>query len=275
MINIILPRVYESYSINNFFKNIINNSQLYCKEKNIVIFATKGSFPYGYWNGGRINNKGSGVFHRELNELSLTKIKTPIIFDCSNIFIEEKDYADTYMNTILNFFNNGANFIEVSNKDFFNYLLEKFPYYKYVLSEKYYLTDQDYEDAFLSNISYYLASFNNTNFIETCKEKNKIILNINNTCFLCNNFSNCDLITQKNQYNFSEEDIYFNCPEFLKNKLKICPLENLKDYLKLEISYFYIEDNFKDNQEYFYFLLDYLIKPEKQREVLELWERKK
>lgn len=274
MINLILPRIYESYSINNFFRDLTDYKEDYLKMP-VNIIMTQGSFPYMYWNGRYNNNFGIGLFHKEMTDLCLNKIKLPIIFNCDNIFITPNDYEDTYINTILQMFHTGPNMIEISNLDFMNFLHEKYPYYYFVISEHYFLTNQPYDFLGVDYIKYFKCSAANTDLIELISDKRKILLSINYPCFKCPNYAQCDLASQAAQYNYSEQIPQKECNTFQNERLKCLSLNQLKEMQKFGIINFTIEDNFYNNQEYFYFLLNYLIKPEKQKEVIEMWEKRK
>lgn len=271
MINLILPRIYESYEINNFFRELVNKKEYTIFPINIAM--AQGTFPYMYWNGRYNNNFGNGMFHKELTELSLKKINLPLIINCDNIFISLEDYEDTYANIILQKFHTGSNYIELNNLDFMNFLHKKYPYYYFVISEHYFLTGQSYDLVNLDYIKYFKCSAKNMDLINLISEKKKILLSINYPCFECINYSQCDLTAQAAQYNYSEQFPQKTCNNFQNKHLECMPLNSLKEIQKFGISNFIIEDNFSNNKEYFYFLLNYLIKPEKQKIVIEKWEQ--
>lgn len=275
MLNLSLPRVYFANNINNFFKEIITNENYKIKAQ-INLFGVSGSFPYMYWNGKFNNNIGNGVFRNELEFLSNKNINIPIHFDCTNVLLKLEDYYDTFGNIILELFQTGSNLIEISDLNFLNYINTKYPYYNFILSEYYYLQGNDYSKELLNNdkIKYIKCTLENQELINIIPDKRKIIASINYKCFTCPNYSDCNISLQLAQYNYSEKDISKNCL-ILQNYE--CPsLDDLKLIQKeTGISHFAIEDNFKNNQDYFYFLLNYLIKPEYQKDILEKWDRNK
>ena len=227
-----------------------------------------------YWNGRYNNNIGPGVLYHELNDLALNKVRYPILFNCDNIFIEEKDFFDSYANLVLNTFHTGANFIELNNLNLMQYLYEKYPNYYFVISEHYYLTGQSYDNDLLQKecIKYFRCSLKNTELLDIIPDKNKILLSINFPCFGCDNFSQCDISMQASQYSYSELCPTKNCPSFNANRLICLSIDQMQQFAKQGVTNFLIEDNFADNNEYFSFLLNLFVKEEHHREVIKMWE---
>lgn len=273
MLNLSLPRMYFADNINNFFKKIVSNEDKKLKTE-LTIFGVSGSFPYMYWNGKFNNNKGNGIFREQLQSLSGKGLGFPLHLDCSNVLLTQEDYYDTFGNIILELFQTGSELIEISNINFLNYINNKYPYYKFILSEYYYLQGQNYTTEILNNehIKYFKCSLENKELIDIIPNKTKIIASINYKCFTCPNYSDCNISLQLAQYNYSEKDVSRDC--LILQNYKCPSLDDLKVIQKeTGISHFAIEDSFKNNQDYFYFLLDYLIKPEYQKDILEKWDK--
>lgn len=271
MINLALPRAYNSCTINHFFKNLTYLNGEFFKIPINIAFA-HGSFPYMYWNGRYNNNSGNGMFYQELADLSSSnKFHLAFAFNCDNIFIEPNDYEDTYANTILTLFENGANLLEVHNMNFMEYLHNKYPYYYFIISEHYFLTNQSYDLLKQDYIKYFHCSAQNTELLAQIENKNKALISINYHCFNCKNYAECDLNAQLAQYSYSEKCPTQDCKIFNNNRLKSLSLEQILELKKMGFTNFVIEDNFSDNNEYFTFLLQFLIKPEYQPQVMYMW----
>lgn len=271
MINLALPRAYSSFSINQFFKALTQSDGNFFKTLINIPFV-HGSFPYMYWNGRYNNVSGEGVFYRELSDLSSSNsFHLPLALNCDNVFITPNDYKDTYANTILSMFENGANLLEVHNLDFMQYLHEKYPYYYFIISEHYFLMDQPYDLVMQDHIKYFHCSAKNTELLTSLPDKRKALISINYHCFSCPNYAQCDLNTQLAQYSYSENYPMKTCNSFQNDRLKSLSLEQMHELCKMGFFNFVIEDNFINDDEYFSFLLQFLIKPEHHATVITMW----
>ena len=130
-----LPSFFENLELNIALREINTFHPEYFKTQ-ITFHVSTGNFPYQYWNGG-FNNNGLKNINLSYDKISQfqSMYNIPIRFNCSNIFINENDYFDTNMNVILNIFENGANQIEISNLNFYDYLIKEYKNFNYVFSK--------------------------------------------------------------------------------------------------------------------------------------------
>ena len=136
MIYFTLQNFYENQKLNNILSTVNTNFPNSFKIPIKFIYAA-GSFPYTYWNGGINNNFGIGnntyitVFeYAQINIL-------PLRINCSNINLIDTDFDDNIMNVILNLLNNSSNAIELSNLKLYEYLYNKYPNFRYILSNNF------------------------------------------------------------------------------------------------------------------------------------------
>ena len=135
MINFILPNFYNNFLINEFilYQNKVIKAPIF--KTDIQFTYVSGSFPFSSWNGGLNCNKGT-TFPLYPDYNIYEKVMVPIRFNCNNVCLEEFDYSDEHMNIILKLNENGANTIEITNLELMIYIMEKYPLYKFVFSER-------------------------------------------------------------------------------------------------------------------------------------------
>ena len=153
--NFILSDSFYKSSVNNFFREMSIKDKDYFLDQNINFIGSTISFPFCYWNGSfnfNINNAPVLLYDNFLNISKSTGL--PLYLDFSNLLLDEKDFYDRMGEVILSIFQNGSNNIILSNLDFYKYIKSKYPYYKYILSEKFFITHQeDYLDELNSIIN--------------------------------------------------------------------------------------------------------------------------
>lgn len=183
-INFYIPDFYYKNELNILLIRLIKEHPE-CFYNNIKIGAIYGSFPGAIWNGGRVV---LGIALQEKIE-ELVKIyndlNVPIRFTFTNCLIEKEHLNDTYCNMILKIADNGKNEILVNSPVLEDYIRDKYPNYKILLSttrcerdvnkindfsEKYHLVVPDYRDN------------NNFDFLKQLKHKDKIELLVNAYC---------------------------------------------------------------------------------------------
>lgn len=144
MIYFTLPDFYQNFKINQFLLKA--SSMWEDKFKVPVHFSLmSGSFPFSSWNGGFNNNKGTYSFLSQDPSLQVFPLyydydsykysDVPFRLNCSNVCLEDFDFLDEHMNTILKLNENGCNEIELSNLNLLMYISEKYPEYTFVFSD--------------------------------------------------------------------------------------------------------------------------------------------
>lgn len=214
-----------------------------------------GSFPYGYFNGGKLNTADQKFMkYEDIVNFSLNNIALPLYLDCSNINLLEKDFNDTIFNETLKIIENYSNGIIVSSSELKNYIKCNYPSFKIIASEFF-----DFKD--LENIDIFLCRPNKVN---TNIDINKINIIISKGCD-CKNYEDCCLAQQLNQYNFSSIDIFDNCNKINK-KITCFSLPEIKQiFQKKGINNFSFDLNsLPINNEYDFicFFIAYFIKLE-------------
>lgn len=273
MIHFTLTNFFNNFHINENFKLLYNTHKNFFKT-NLNFSTVDGNFPYCYWNGGYNNNIGPGVIYDNFFTLN-NDTSIPLRINCSNIYLQKKDFYDTMANTILKICENGSNEIELSNLELFNYLKNKYPNYKYIFSKEADLINPftpDIINCINESKNFKLISLppslsKNLNFLKQIENKKNIELSINATCDInCENYNKCLLQSHISQYNYSKEN-YFNICKKRKPYQEIDPLISLEDiekiYIPLGFTHFSIgEINHNDIDNYKDFLIKYFIKPE-------------
>lgn len=280
-----LPSFFENLELNIALREINTFHPEYFKTQ-ITFHVSTGNFPYQYWNGG-FNNNGLKNINLSYDKISQfqSMYNIPIRFNCSNIFINENDYFDTNMNVILNIFENGANQIEISNLNFYDYLIKKYKNFNYVFSKN---SDLIYPiDENILNIINEQNLFKiiqipeekalDFNFLNSIKNKKNIEIPIMKFCNNnCKCYKECQYNEHNNQYNFSKINFYRNCYKNLPLEINssVITIEDIiEKYKPMGFKYFYIPDivhNKKDNLLQFY--INYFIKNEFKIEVYKFFQ---
>lgn len=284
--NFILSDSFYKSSVNNFFREMSIKDKDYFLDQNINFIGSTISFPFCYWNGSfnfNINNAPVLLYDNFLNISKSTGL--PLYLDFSNLLLDEKDFYDRMGEVILSIFQNGSNNIILSNLDFYKYIKSKYPYYKYILSEKFFITHQE---NYLNELNSIINNkdfvgiqipyiFYTSEFFNNFKFKQKFILKINNICNQdCKKYFECQMEENSFQYHFSELNCIESCP-FISNGLSdtnnnLISLNQCKEYTKLGINKFFIDSsprNSKNN--YLAFLINYFCNPDKYYNIYSDW----
>lgn len=244
MIFLSLPYFYENLE----FNNILKQETILCRQRQnnffkipIEIINSYGSLPFSFWNGDLNNNYNSNklLLYNDINNI-ISKSYIPIRLDCSNIYLEDKDFQDTHQNIILSLMDNSNNYIELSNINLYNYINQQFNSYNFIFSKKADLIHPltiDIINTILEQNLFYLINLpdrfkNDINFLKSITNKNKIEITIGNRCSYkkCNQLNYCAKQEQLNQIMYSGLTNY-NC------NLTNC--YNNNDELIQEINFFY------------------------------------
>ena len=179
-----LPDFYYQYKLNKKLVELLHEHPEYFYD-NIQISAVYGSFPSAIWNGGRLMTGTTTNDNIKNTIAGFNNIGIPVRFTFTNCLIEKEHVYDTYCNMIMDYANNGMNEVLVNSPILEEYLRNKYPNFKYILSttrcerdinkindacENYDLVVPDYRD----NIDF--------DYLNKLKHKDKIELLINAYC---------------------------------------------------------------------------------------------
>lgn len=266
---------FYNYEIINYFINLLDQNPEYFINSNICFNCYQGSYSYFYFNGDFNNNNGPTTLTPNFKTRENLD-KKPIRFSMSNLYIENNDIYNCYLNSLLKEFDRQGNYIEVSNLDFLNYLKSNFTY-NYILSKNIFFTlspevnniNQILEEN--KNI-FSLIQLPNNYPLDKIKELNNkklLEITINPNCINCKNYNACWLKEFEYQINYSNKSNFCNCEKYNEN---IITIEELENYSKLGINHFIIKSNPQHSAEdYLIFLIDYFIKDEFKYNVLKKW----
>lgn len=252
---------------NNLFYNIsrqqLNNKTVYKKNQlfpfNIDSFY--GCLPYSLWNGGINSNVGNLFLYEDIEEFQYNFF-SPFRIDCSNIYLNNKDFLNTYMNLILSKFADMGNQIEISNLDLYKYINEKYNLNNFIFSKNadlIYPFDLDIINQFCEKEEIKLISLPfrlNEDFelLTKINDKSKIEINIFNKCNNCESRKNCDIMEQQNQYNFLSSSIFnINCSNYnynINNNFEI--LKVIEPFIDIGITHFKIDSPINELKNNFY-----------------------
>ena len=155
MINFILPNSYFYNNLNNRLVDIQKNkSSLF--QKNINFMGVNANLPFSIWNGGALIND---IFldKIQIEDLYITTT-SPLIIDCSNIFISSTDIFNLKENIFLDNYHTGLNYIIVSDPNFLLLLKAKYPYYSYILSA--HIPKEKITTEIINNCDYIINYYN-------------------------------------------------------------------------------------------------------------------
>lgn len=219
MIYFTLPEMINNFKINQFLIQLSTKKSNYFKFP-VTFFSVNGNFNFTLWNGELNNNFGQFFTYNDLTICD--KYNIPIRLNCSNIFLEEKDLYDEYMNIILKLNERKNNFVEIGDFKVMDYIKEKYPQYHFILSPSMNLY-YPFTNDFINQISQY----NEFDLIKlpsdypdlfTLENKDKIEIIINPLCPLnCESYAICNNTEHLNQINYSENTIINKCQN-LNNK---------------------------------------------------------
>lgn len=279
MIHFALPEFFFNERVINYFSYI--NIE-YLKRKDISFYCATGNFPFCYWNGGFNNNSDISVIYTDILE-KINNTTMPIRFNCSNIYLQEIDFENTFANLILSLGENASNSISISNLKLLKYLQKHYPNYKYVFSKEANLINNftpNIINTILENENFLYFQIpeemaQDLNFLKAIKEKDKIELPINYICQNnCGKYNMCLRHEHQAQYNFSGYNNFFHCANTHGLSSIIIPFNQLEKYEKIGINHFYINPIIEYGKEkLLLFLVDYLVKDEYKIKVLNDFER--
>ena len=282
MYNFTLANFYSAFKINNLFMDMVYNNKDCLKEK-INFNQIAGSFPFNIWNGD-MNSclNGNIVTFSEMDQC-FEAYTQAIRLNFASIVLEKEDFFNNYNRMMLEKGQNGATAIEISNLQLYEFIKEKYPHYnKFILSPvAWEIIDLTPEmvNVILENPDFQLVSLpvklaNDFDYISQINQKNKIEICINPVCPInCKKHSECVLVENSNQYDFSIASVFNTCSRVhsYRNNPQIMSLDTIKEtYIKKGITHFRLAScPNADVMQYFIFLVNYFIKEEYQQEFLE------
>lgn len=272
MLNFYLPDFYYQFKLNMKLITLLNEHPEYFHD-NIKIGAVYGSFPGAIWNGGRFMSGASTIDNVHNTIAAFNNVGVPVRFTFTNCLVEQNQVYDTYCNMIMHCANNGMNEVLVNTEVLEDYLRNKYPNFKYLLSttrcerdvnkineacEKYHLVVPDFRD----NID--------IDYLDKLNHKDKIELLINAYCD-----PDCK-IRQKHyrqlsadQMAFSAQPSFWDCDSMSRpfhEALKLPTVIKVEDlytkYVDMGFSHFKIEGRTLHTYEIIESYVYYLVKPE-------------
>lgn len=231
-----------------------------------------GSFPNTNWNGDINSIYGNVVLFDELNQI-LNNTNIPIILDFSNSLLEEFDTNDTYGNLILKAGNSGGHMISIVSPILHSYIIQNYPEYNCILSKNIFYTYQflgiDHFNEILNSDQFKFVELppscnKDIDFLKSITTPKKVIITLMNKCNNCENLSECILLENNFQINYSSKTILDKCSQQFIDYSKNNELEQLITYYtQFSINTFKIDNPAEDNIKNFnYFLIINLIKNE-------------
>lgn len=284
-----LPNFFSCFQINDIFSYLIKQHPEYInisEKNNLIISSVHGNFSYCYWNGGVNNNFGPGSFYKDFAHCG-DQSYAPLRLNCSNIMLKKEDFYNVMGNLILSLNGSGSNYIEVSNLEFFQYLKEKYPNYKYVFSANANLMhpfNHDILQGLIDSEEFDLIELPYNFDLTTIQNlpKKYFELQVNSLCpKSCSYYDECRLAEHEKQYNFSGRTQYecvkYNGYDTIKEIINLKDIENI--YLPQGYNHFKLIDipakeAITAPDKYINFLVNYFIKPEYQLKVYKILEGK-
>lgn len=246
MIYISLPWFYKNFKFNEYIHKYILDYPDSLKVP-IQIEYVYGSIPWSYWNGNINNHSGHFILKPELINI-MHQSSIPIRLDNSNIYLQEKDFYDTYENVLISCLQKN-HISEISDINLLSYIAQLNPQINFIISENINILnnlDQCTFELLLSQDYIKLISLIELPKFEI-KNKDKIELIIHNCSCDKEQYLECKKIEQACIYSYSSNSVIVNCRNTIEN---IDYLEEILAFYKQGYSHFKIQTNI-DNIESF------------------------
>lgn len=202
MIKIILPNFYQYFKLNAFLKYFNDQHMNYMRLNNLKFIAAEGTIPYSVWGQSVIS--GKIVLYNDLINFGTGTL--PIVFDCSNINLQENDLFETKENIMLSANQNGTQYLLVSSPGVLDLLQQKYPYFNYIASEFFPLEQYNSYETKFDYIRKYLTDDN----MKINKAKTQIILPTTE-CAKCPKYEQCIQLEQLAAYHYSSISVFKTC----------------------------------------------------------------
>lgn len=128
-----LPGFCANFYINQIIINLMKEHPDKFRD-GYCVGSVYGTFPGAIWNGGRFVYGVSAKRDMEQMIQTYNRFGVPVRFTWTNSLLEEKHTYDTYCNMIMDIANNGKNQVLVNTKVLEDYLMNKYPNFKYISS---------------------------------------------------------------------------------------------------------------------------------------------
>lgn len=208
--NYILPNFYDNFLQNNLIK------QQFFTDINII--GLQGNYPFCIFNGSCNNIKVEQIalyrdFIECLNQYGMLGNK--ILLDFGNINLENNDFHNVFGNLIAEtFFDNPSFYFQVSDENFINFLIEKYPNIQLMLHKNYvnFHTEQEVQQIiqkFPNNIK--LIAITELNKCINLKDIKKIYVLSLFECQQCKHYHMCIDYDNTATLNYSEQSIFNSC----------------------------------------------------------------
>lgn len=276
-----LPDFFFKFDLNILITQLWQEHPEYFHD-GLEIGAVYGSFPGAIWNGGRLMCGGTVIQNIENIINQFNELDMPIRFTFTNSLLQKEHLNDTYCNLIMESANNGMNEVIVNSPILEDYLRNKYPNFKYILSttrcERNIDAINDYTKQYDLIVTDYRDNIN-LDFLSHIQDKSKIELLVNSYCD-----PNCtrrkqhyDAISH-NQLIFrvaeKEERDIMSCPTYNRNFYDIFDLNSVitvdklfDTYIPMGFSHFKIEGRTSHVSNVIESYIYYMIKPEYQNKV--------
>ena len=276
-----LPDFFFKFDLNILITQLWQEHSEYFHD-GLEIGAVYGSFPGAIWNGGRlmcgsvIIQDIEGMINR-FNELDM-----PIRFTFTNSLLQKEHIHDTYCNLIMEAANNGMNEVLVNSPILENYLRDKYPDFKYILSTTRCERDINKINTFTEQYDMIVTDFrdnHNFDFLSQIQDKSKIELLVNSYC-------NPNCTRRKQHYDMisnnqllyrvakTENQDIMDCPTYRRNFYDIFELSSVitvddvyNKYVPMGFENFKIEGRTSHISNVIESYIYYLIKPEYQDKI--------
>lgn len=182
--NFYLPDFFLKYKLNLLFAELWQNSPEVFNE-GVNIGAVYGCFPGAIWNGGRLMTCSLHIGDIENVINRFNEIDIPLRFTFTNSLLQKEHTFDTYCNLIMESANNGMNEVLVNSPILEDYLRDKYPDFKYILSTTRCERDLNKLNQFSKEYDMVVLDFrdnNNFDFLNQLEDKSKIEVLVNSYC---------------------------------------------------------------------------------------------
>lgn len=181
-----IPHFVEYLEINNILISCLNNDQIkkFFRD-DIAIGSVYGTFPGAIWNGGRLSLGFYTI--QDMNGIVefYNSKGIPLRFTFTNSLIQKEHLSDVYCNTIMRVANNGMNEVLCNSKILEDYLRDKYPNYKYILSTTTQTRGLDVINRTTKEYDCVVLDYNDNkkfNLLKNISDKSKIEILLNETC---------------------------------------------------------------------------------------------
>lgn len=226
MINFILP---------NSFCDVDNNLKLIEKNNySNLFYGVEGNFAFSIYTG-RANNNLGNDFMAYIDIVRSVELYQEIsenmtIIDFSNTLLEETDYEDAMGEVILDEFADKDNvFFELSDIDFIDFLVNKYPKIQIILHENYTIfhSEEDIQNVIEKYPNIKGINITILNLCQNINIKKIGVLNLD-SCFYCPQYPLCLKREHRNILRYRKASSFNDC-----SRKKLIVLDNIIENLSI------------------------------------------